>query len=374
MMGGIRLGKILGFEISIDWSWLFIFFLVVYTLANGYFPRLYPGFDIATNWLVGVVAALLLFASVLIHELSHSLVARSHGTPVRGIPLFLFGGVSQTADEPKSAREEFWMSIVGPATSVGLGLVFYMVGGIGVILGWPAPFVAISGYLSLINFLLGAFNLAHGFPLDGGRVLRSAIWAATGDLTKATRYASYSGQFFGYLLMAFGFAEIMIGGLIGGLWLIFIGWFLTGAARTSYQQVLMRQALSGVRVEQVMTTDVPVIPAEMSVRSFVDDHLLRHEYSCYPVTSNGSVIGVIGTEEVRSVPSSEWDITPVSRIAHSVDAAYEVSADDDAWNALAKLANGNVCRLLVMEDDQLKGTVGRDAVFRLVQTKMQLGV
>jgi len=373
-MGGIRLGKLLGFEITIDWSWLFIFFLVVYTLANGYFPSVYPSFDIATNWLVGVIAALLLFASVLTHELSHSMVARSYGTHVKGITLFLFGGVSQTSEEPKSAREEFWMAIVGPVTSVGLGLVFYMVGGIGVILEWPAPLIAISGYLSLINFLLGAFNLIPGFPLDGGRVLRSAIWAATGDLTRSTRYASYSGQFFGYFLMASGFGEILTGGLIGGLWLIFIGWFLAGAARSGYQQVLVRQALSGVRVEQVMTTDVPVIPAETSVRNFVDDHLLRHEYSCYPVTSNDHVIGVVGTEEVRSVPSSDWEITSVGQITHRIDAAYEVSADDDAWNALSKLADENVCRLLVMEEDHLKGTVGRDAVFRLVQTKMQLGV
>jgi Zn-dependent protease len=372
-MGGIRLGKLLGFEISVDWSWLLIFFLVVYTLANGYFPSVYPSFDIATNWLVGVIAALLLFASVLTHELSHSVVARGYGIQVRGITLFLFGGVSQTADEPKSAREEFWMAIVGPATSVGLGLLFYLIGGIGVVLEWPAPVIAISGYLSLINFLLGAFNLVPGFPLDGGRVLRSAVWGYTGDLTRATRYASYAGQFFGYLLMAVGFGEILSGGLVGGLWLIFIGWFLTGAARSGYQQVLVRNALSGVRVEQVMTTDVPVIPAETSVRRFVDEHLLKHEFSCYPVTRNDDVVGVVGTEEVRSIPASRWDSTPVGEIMHRVDNAYRVAADDDAWSVLAKLANDQVCRLLVMDDGHLKGTVGREAVFRLVQTKLSLG-
>ncbi|MCX8053694.1 MAG: site-2 protease family protein [Armatimonadetes bacterium] len=373
-MGGVKLGKLLGFDITIDWSWLLIFFLVVYTLANGYFPRLYPGFDIATSWLVGVVAALLLFGSVLVHELSHSVVARSHGTPVKGIMLFLFGGMSQTAEEPKSAKEEFWTAIVGPATSLGLGAFFYMIGGIGIILNWPEPLVAICGYVALINFLLGAFNLAPGFPLDGGRVLRSVIWAATNDLTKSTQYASYAGQAVGYGLMAVGFVEILTGGPISGLWLIFIGWFVTGAARTSYQQVLIRQALSGVRVEQVMTTDVPVIPAETSVRKFIDEHLLRHEYSCYPVTSDGHVVGVVGIEEVRSVPSNEWDVTPVGRVAHKVNSEYKISADEDAWNALARLADGNVCRLLVMENDQLKGTIGRDAVFRLVQTKLQLGL
>ncbi len=374
-MGGIRLGKLLGFEISVAWSWLLIFFLVVYTLANGYFPSVYPRFDVGTNWLMGVIAALLLFASVLTHELSHSVVARNYGTEVKGIMLFLFGGVSQTAEEPKSAREEFWMAIVGPATSIGLGILFYLIGGIGLILGWPVPVIAISGYLSLINFLLGVFNLVPGFPLDGGRVLRSAIWGATGDLTKATRVASYAGQLFGYALMALGFMEILGGQFIGGLWFIFIGWFLTGAARSGYQQMLIRRALSGVRVEQIMTTDVPVVTADTSVRQFVDSQLLRHEFSCYPVTNEGDdVIGVIGTEEVRTVPSTQWDSTPVGQVTHRVDDAYEVSADDDAWDALSKLADDRICRLLVVDQGHLKGTVGRDAVFRLVQTKMQLGV
>ena len=371
-MGGVKLGKVLGFEISIDWSWLLIFFLVVYTLANGYFPSFYPSFNIATNWIVGVLAALLLFVSVLIHELSHSLVARSYGTEVKGITLFLFGGVSQTTSEPKSAREEFWMAIVGPVTSFALAAAFYLIGGIGALSSWPTPVVAVLGYLAMINFFLGAFNLVPGFPLDGGRVLRSVVWGFTDDLPKATRYASYIGQGFGFVLMSFGFLNIMSGRLIGGLWLIFIGWFLTGAARTSYQQVLMRQALSGIRVEQVMTTDVPAIPAEMSVRRFVDDQLLHHEFSCYPVTRDDVVVGVVGAEEVRTVPSNKWDEITVGEVTHHINGDYEVTADDDAWDALAKLASQEVCRLVVVEDGHLKGTVGRDSVFRLIQTKMQL--
>ena len=373
-MGGFRLGKLFGFEISIDWSWLFIFFLVVYTLAAGYFPTVYPGLGVTANWIMGVIAALLLFASVLIHELSHSLVARSYGGEVKGIMLFLFGGVSQMAEEPKAAREEFWMAIVGPVTSFILAALFYILGGVGAVAGWPAPVVAVLGYLALINFLLGAFNLVPGFPLDGGRVLRAAIWGATGDLNKATRYASYVGQGFGYLLIAFGFVNFVSGGLIGGLWLAFIGWFLTGAARSSYQQLQMRQALSGVRVEQVMTTDVPAIPASMSVRDFVDQQLLRHHYSCYPVTSDDTVIGVVGAEEVRRVPSDQWGSVAVGDVVHKIDGAYKVAADDDAWDALTKLASPSVCRLMVVDDNHLKGTVDRQSLFQLVQTKIQLGV
>lgn len=373
-MRGVRLGKILGFEISIDWSWLLIFFLVVFTLASGYFPSLRHHFDAPTNWMLGVAAALLLFASVLVHELSHSIVARRFGIEVKGITLFIFGGVSQTTEEPRSATEEFWMSIVGPVTSFALAVFFGILELAGMNAHWPVAAVALVGYLAMINFFLGAFNLVPGFPLDGGRVLRSIIWGATHDLTKATRAASYSGQVFGYLLMGFGFFNIVaIGALIGGLWLIFIGWFLTGAARSGYEQLVVRQALSGVPVERVMTTDVPEIAAEMTVRQFVDEQLLRHEYSCYPVMKRDEVIGVVGAEEVRTVRSEMWDFTPVEAIVHRIDAAYKIDANDDAWDALSKLASPDVCRLMVMEDGHLKGTLGREAIYRLIRTKSTLG-
>ena len=373
-MGGFKLGKIFGFQISIDWSWLFIFFLVVYTLAVGYFPVIYPGLGGVTNWGMAVVAALLLFVSVLIHELSHSLVARSYGGEVKGITLFLFGGVSQTADEPKAAREEFWMAVVGPLTSFALAGGFYALFVAGSAAKWPIAGVAILSYLAWINLLLGVFNLIPGFPLDGGRVLRSLIWGATNDLTKATWYASLVGQGFGYLLMIFGVFLIFGGNLIGGLWMIFIGWFLNSAARSAYQQLLVRQALSGVPVERVMTTDVPAVDAGMTVREFVDDKLLRHDHACYPVTSGETAVGVVGAEEVRAVPSNAWSSTTLGDIAHRLDDATEIGLRDDAWDALVKLTTGEACRLLVIEDDHLKGTVGRESLFRLVRTKMQLGI
>lgn len=373
-MGRVKLGKVLGFEISIDWSWLLIFFLVTYTLALGYFPTFYPTFSPTTDWILGVLAAILLFCSVLVHGLSHSVVARRYGTEVKGITLFLFGGVSQTADEPKSAREEFWMALVGPLASFVLAGIFYLIGSWGVTFDWPRPTVAVLGYLAGINLLLGLFNLVPGFPLDGGRILRSAIWSVTGDLPKATRYASYAGQGFGYALMALGFLGILNRNLIGGLWMIFIGWFLVGAARSSYQQVVMRQALSGVRVEQVMTTNVPPVPADLSVRQFVDDMLLHNEFSCYPVVQGDEVIGVIGAEEVRKIPSQNWEFVRVGEVRHHIDDAYEIGVDDDAWEALSKLSDEHVCRLIVVEDNHLKGTVGRESVYRLVQTKMQMGI
>lgn len=373
-MGGFRLGRVLGFEVNIDWSWLFIFFLVVYSLAAGYFPRFYPELGVGTNWVMGVIAALLLFASVLFHELAHSIVSRSHGNEVKGITLFLFGGMAQTSDEPKRAREEFWMAIVGPISSFALALAFYILGGVGRMAGWPVSVVAILGYLAFINLILGAFNLLPGYPLDGGRVLRSIIWGASNDLEKATRYASHTGQLFGYILMGIGFLNIMVGALVGGLWMIFVGWFLTGAARASYQQLQIRQALSGVRVEQVMTTDVPVIPASMSIREFVDERLLRHDYACYPVAEGDQPMGVIGAEEVRAVPSDRWDTTSVGEIAHRADDALKIARSEDAWEALSRLSSQNACRLIVVDGDRIQGTVGRESLFRLVQTKLQLGL
>lgn len=374
-MGGFRIGRILGFEINIDWSWLFIFFLVVYSLASGYFPRFYPQLDVTTNWLMGVAAALLLFASVLFHELAHSVVSRSHGNEVMGITLFLFGGMAQTTDEPRRAREEFWMALAGPASSFVLALVFYALGGLGRMAGWPVWLIAILGYLAFINLVLGGFNLLPGYPLDGGRVLRSIIWGVTKDVEKATRYASHMGQLFGYVFMGIGFMNFLSGSLVGGLWMIFVGWFLTGAARTSYQQLQIRQALSGVRVDQVMTTDVPVIPASMSVREFVDENLLRRDYACYPVADHDKPVGVIGAEEVRTLPSEQWGTSQVGQIAHLADdEALKITGDEDAWQALSKLAGGNMCRLIVVEGDSIQGTVGREALFRLVQTKMQLGL
>lgn len=372
MMRGFQLGKILGFEISIDWSWLLIFFLVAFTLAQGYFPMAFPQFTTGMNWALGIVAALLLFASVLAHELSHSVVARMYGQDVKGITLFLFGGMSQTADEPKSPREEFWMAIAGPIMSFVLAGMFYILSGASAGLQAPIWVNAILDYLALINLVLGIFNLVPGFPLDGGRVLRSAIWAATNDLRKATQYASWAGQGFGYMLMGLGLVDIMFAGnLVGGLWLIFIGWFIAGAARSSYQQLLVRQALSGVHVDQVMTTDVPPIPADMSLRQFVDEYLMRHEYSCYPVVNVDEVIGVIGIEEVRKIPSEQWSFARVGDVVHGIDGAYKIQAEDDIWDAVTKLADESVCRLLVMEDNHLKGTVGRETVFRLVQHRMQ---
>jgi Zn-dependent protease len=373
-MRSIRIGKIAGFEISIDWSWLIVFFLVVYSLAGFYFPNNPPRLGVGMSWLVALASALLLFASVLAHELMHSVVARRYGLEIKGITLFIFGGVSQTKGEPETPKIEFWMAIAGPATSFALAAAFYGLAYTSMTSNWPAAVVALTSYLALINFMLGVFNLVPGFPLDGGRVLRSALWGWTNDLTRATRYASYTGQAFAYLLIGFGLLSVFRGALMSGIWLGFIGWFLLGAAKSSYEQVLMRQALSDVEVERVMTTEVPTVTPEVTVDDFVNNYLMKQEYACYPVVEGEHVDGVVSIEEVRGVPREQWSTTKLGEIAQPVDDEIRVSKDDNAWDALLKLASEDTRRLLVMHNGTLDGTVTQENILRLVRTRMQLGV
>lgn len=373
-MRGFRLGKVAGFEISIDWSWLIVLFLVIYSLAAYYFPHNYPGIEPSIAWAISVIAALCLFASVLAHELMHSLVARRYGIEIQGITLFIFGGVSQTKGEPDTPKSEFWMAIAGPLMSVAIGLAFYFLTYVGRAALWSPLVIAVTGYVGWINLILAAFNLVPGFPLDGGRILRAAIWSVTNNLEEATRYASYSGQGFGYLLMGYGVFTMLVGGLIGGIWLIFIGWFLAGNARSSYEQVVLKQALSGVEVEKVMTEDVPTVPEDITVDTFVHDYLMKEQYPCYPVVEDEQVKGVVSIDEVRSLPREMWQSTKVGDITEPVDDHYLVNKSDDAWDALVRLASEDARRLLVMHDGILDGTVTQENILRLVRMKMQLGM
>lgn len=368
-----KLGKIAGFEVNIDWSWIVIFLLVVISLGDYYFPASYPRLPTAAYRGMGVIAAVLFFMSLLAHELMHSVVARRYGIEIKGITLYIFGGMSQTGSEPKTPTVEFNMAIIGPFTSLVLAAIFYGIAFIGNAGHWPIPIIGIATYLGLVNLLLGIFNLAPGFPLDGGRMFRSLLWAATNNLEKATRYASYAGQIFGYFLIITGvYTVLFAGSAISGLWLIFIGWYLTGIARSSYEQVVLREALSGVEVERVMTTDVPTVAAEVTVDDFVDHYLLHHEYSCYPVVWDDKVQGVVGIDEVRSVPRDQWSVVTVGQIAHPVGSENVIRKEDDAWDALLKLAVHNTRRLLVMDNGTLDGTVSQESILRLVRTKLQL--
>lgn len=370
----IRLGRLLDIPINIDVSWFVIFALIVYTLAQFYFPQVNPDFTTAMNWFAGIVAALLLFGSVLLHELMHSYVAKKNNIEIGGITLFIFGGVSKMRTEPRTPEVELKMAIVGPATSFALAVVFWSIARYG---GQPLLGdlgVQIVTYLALINLIVGIFNMLPGFPLDGGRVLRSILWGALDNLDRATRIASHVGQGFGYLLIFGGFWIMLFGGFLGGLWLVFIGWFLNHAAQQSYQQVVLRRALSGVDVHRVMTSDFPHVNPNTDLDEFVHDYLLKYDFSAFPVTENGTLVGIVTVGEVRDVPREAWHGIRVREVARPPEDERTVEENDDAFDALMQMAEGNLRRLLVMSDSMLKGMVTEESIINIVRTKLQLGM
>ena len=373
MGGSIRLGSLFGFEIRLDLSWFLVLCLTTWSLASGVFPTVYH-FGPSMSWSLGFIAALLLFASVLIHELSHALVARQHGIEVTRITLFLFGGVAQLKDEPNSPRAEFFIAGVGPLTSLALGAAC-----LGLSLSFPVhgvlrPSAAVLNYLGIVNIALALFNLVPGFPLDGGRLLRSAIWHFTGSLREATRWASLFGQGFGYLMVGYGVFRVALAHDFSGLWMVFVGWFLSSAAQTAYQQLLLRRALSGVPVSDVMTNEVPQVDGDMRIPEFVTDYVLQHDYSAYPVVRRGEFMGIVSINDVRHLDRELWGVTCVGAITHQPDEERVVHHNQDAWHALTQMVENDAPRLLVVDNGRLRGIVSREAIMRLVQMKASLGL
>lgn len=373
MGGSLRLGSLLGFEIRLDFSWFLVLGLTTWSLSSGVFPTVYH-FGPAMSWALGFTAALLLFVSVLIHELSHALAARQQGIEVTGITLFLFGGVAQLKDEPSSPRAEFLIAGVGPVTSLVLGAAC-----LGLSLSLPIqgvlrPAAAVLNYLGIVNIALALFNLVPGFPLDGGRLLRSVIWHFTGSLREATRWASRCGQGFGYLMIGYGLLRVVLNRDFSGMWMVFVGWFLSSAAQSAYQQLLLRRALSGVPISDVMTNEVPQVDGDLRIPEFVSNYLLQHDYSTYPVIRHGEFMGVVSVEDVRRLERDTWGVTCVGAIAHQPDEERVVHHHQDAWDALTQMVETDAPRLLVIDDGRLQGIVSREAIMRLVQVKSHLGL
>lgn len=383
--GGFGIGRLFGIKIQIDWSWFFIFLLVTWNLAV-VFSRLHPAWGTALNWGVAAAASILFFASVLAHELAHSLVARAQGLPVRRITLFLFGGVSNIEREPPSPGAEFLIAVVGPITSIVLGAIFLFAasvsaGGLQNIGARPEaaiaqldPLSTLLLWLGPINILVGIFNLIPGFPLDGGRILRSILWSITNSLRQATRWASYVGQAIAWLMiiagiaMVFGIRIPFLGrGLIGGLWLAFIGWFLNNAAVQSYQQVVINDILEGVPVARLMRADVPTVSPDIPVSALVYDHVMGTDERAFPVLEGDRLVGLVTLEDVRQVPRSEWDITTVGSIMTPANELDVVTPREDASEALSKLMRRDVRQVPVTENSHLIGIVRRRDIVRWLQ-------
>jgi len=371
MTGSFRIGKIAGIEIDINVSWIVILVLLTVSLATGWFPLLYPGWSTATYWVVSFISALLLFVSVLLHELAHSLVARRSGLPVKNITLFIFGGVSNIEQEPKSPGVEFRMAFVGPLTSLLIGAVCYLL--LLPLRGTHSPLEGILFYLAVMNILLGLFNLIPGFPLDGGRVLRSIVWKITGSLARATRVASLSGQVIAYLFIFWGIWQLFGGDVLNGIWLGFIGWFLLSAAQSANTQVVLQSALRGITVGEVMNPTPPTVPANISLQKLTDEYFLPHGLRCALVTQGDRLAGLITLGDIRHVPREQWGYIPVSQAMIPAERLHVVSPQQSLNDVLPLMAGRDVNQLPVVQNGVPVGIVSRDSVMRYLEVRRSLG-
>ena len=352
MGGTVRVLTIRGIPINVHVSWLVIYGLITWTLAVGYFPHALPDLPAAAYWANGLLAAFLLFVSVLLHELSHSLVAMAHGLAVRGITLHVFGGVSHLEDEPPNPRAEFLIAAVGPVTSFAIAGVLWLISAAGVVR--PAWAQAVVAYLVLVNVAVGIFNLVPGFPLDGGRLLRAGLWKWIGTLGQATYVASRVGVGFAFALMALGVLQIFGGAVLGGVWFIIIGMFLRGAADASYSQMALREALGRLPVRDIMTREVVTVRPEATVEQLADA-FWSHHVTSFPVVDGGTVRGIASVQQVHAVPPEQRIERRVSELMRPLTDDLVVGPDDSVFDALGKATRTQVGRLAVLKDSRLVG-------------------
>jgi Zn-dependent protease/predicted transcriptional regulator len=369
----IDLFKVAGVQIAIDYSWLIIFALVLWSLSAGYFPALHPGNTYIEYWIVGLVATLLFFASIVTHELSHAVVANRLGQPVERISLFIFGGMAHLGHEPTSARDELKIAAAGPITSFVLGAFFLAIPRVFGLDESLSMWASVFNYLGFINFALGLFNLLPGFPLDGGRILRAVLWQRSGDFRQATASASEWGKGIAYGLIFLGALQIFAGALIGGIWLIFIALFLKGAASSSYQSLVIEQVLGSLHVSDLMVRDPITIDAETTVADVINDHFMRHGHGGYPVIRDNHVVGLISLGQIRDCPAGERASKRVSEIMRPLDPAIVIAPTAPVSNALRQMAESDSGRLLVMEQDRLIGLITRSAIAHFIMLRSQLG-
>ncbi len=379
----IKLFSLFGFEVKIDVSWLVILVLVLWSLAGGVFPTMYEDLATATYWVMGAVAAFGLFASIVVHELCHSLGARRYGLEMSGITLFIFGGVAEMTEEPPSPKAELVMALAGPASSVVIAAIFLTVAWLGGQAGWPDPVVGVVYWIGLINAILVAFNLIPGFPLDGGRVLRAILWHFQRNLRKATRIASRVGMIFGGLLIAFGVLNLLLAftvapeadirpNPIGGLWWILIGMFVRGAASQGYRQVLVREALHGEPVRKFMNDQPVTVQSDLSLSDVVENYVYKYHFKMFPVVDDGRLVGCITTRKIKSIPQEEWSERTVADISEPCTADNAVGPETDTMEALTKMNTGKISRLMVVEGDQLEGILTLKDLLKFLSLKLEL--
>ncbi|NJM83162.1 MAG: CBS domain-containing protein [Tabrizicola sp.] len=370
----IRLVNIFGFEVKVDASWLLIAALIMWSLSAGYFPAVAPGLRQQDYLAMSAVSVVAMFACLIAHELAHSLMARRFGLKIGGITLFLFGGVAELENEPQSARSEFWIALAGPVMSLGLALLFSAVQPLLEGAGASAALQAGIGYLALINLVLALFNLIPAFPLDGGRVLRAALWARLGDVTRATRIATRISVAFAFALIGFGFLALSSGNMIGGIWQVMIGFYLLTAAQGSYQQLVLQTALRGQVVADLMTIDPRIAAPTTLLSDLVTQTMLGNAISFVPVVEAGRLIGYIDTGIVRRIDPENWPVTSVGDVYVAVDSDNSVPPDLPAQSLIARMAKTGRRKFLVPSGDRLAGVISLSDLVHLLAVLQDLGL
>lgn len=360
MPSSIKVGKMLGIRVDIHLSLFLIVAFLSWSLATVFLPDRYPGWSTVAYWSTGFLCALSLFVSVLLHELAHSLVARRRGYRVEGITLFILGGVSSIASETRRAFDEFIISVVGPLTSLAIAAI---IGVVVLTIGGSSPAYAAVEYVAIINLLIGLFNMLPAFPLDGGRVLRSVIWAVTGSFSRATGFSTKSGQIAGLLLLGFGVVQIFQGHTLQGMWAALVGWFLHGAASSSRREGELEQALQGVTVGDVMGAPPHPISPEVTIHDAVFDHLLRRAARTLMVSEGGRLLGIVSITDVKDVPRAAWREMLVRDVMISAP-LKSLSPDDTLYDALSLLGENRIHQAPVLAGDRLVGLLSRAHVIR----------
>jgi len=368
----IKLFKIFGIEIRLDYSWFIIFALFAYYFGFSYFPSVLPGLNTSLLVIVTIVTVLLFFFSILFHEMSHSIVAIKMGIPVQRISLFIFGGMAQIEKEPDKPKTEFLMSIAGPLAS------FILAGLFGII--WAvtksiAPVVASARYLALINIVLGVFNLLPGYPLDGGRVLRSIIWKATNNLKKATFVASTVGRVIGFLMIAVGIFFIFTGNFINGIWLAFIGWFLQTSAYMSYRQLIFDTSSKGYKVKDMMNENIVMVTDDLTLDHLVNNFFMKYRYGRFPVVEDMDTekfVGVVSIHDVKGIRQEEWNTTTVREIVEEVSDKEIISLNAEVSEAIKQMNKNNLSHLVILSGKKLIGMITKSDVMQFIQLLSEL--
>jgi Zn-dependent protease/CBS domain-containing protein len=366
----ISLGKILGIQIGLDYSWFLIFALLTWMLADSYYPEEFKHWPPLLYWLMGAVTAIMFFGCVLLHELGHSVVALRYKIPVRSITLFLFGGIAQIGAEPPSAVAEFYIAVAGPLVSLALAILFYaaqpLVAGM-------EPLLGVAKYLAYINLALVLFNLIPGYPLDGGRVLRAIVWAITGNMGRSTIIAANAGRFFAFLLIFVGVWQILTGNPGGGLWIAFIGWFLDNAASVQIQQVMLRGLLTGHRVSEAMSRGCAIIQEDMTLQQLVDEQILAGGQRSFLVNRGDQTIGLITLHRIKEVPRPEWTTTNAAKAMLPLEQLKCISHDAELWSALQMMDRNGVNQMPVIRDQHVVGMLSREDAITFLRTLQEFG-